>query len=310
MEQETLDKINKLTRRPLTEDEVYVFSVVLCDNEIDRDGERFSDKALEELKDRFIGKTGIFDHNAAAANQNARIFDTELVTDNSRSTKNGEPYKYLEASAYMVRTDENKNLIAEIDGGIKKEVSISCSAAKRICSICGCDRNEVSCSHIKGKSYGDKQCCTILSDITDAYEWSFVAVPAQINAGVTKKYSASSNANIPESDKSFEGWISPEDASALNEKIKGNETLIADLTTKNKAYEISVTKMKIAYETGIPLELAERLSGDTEDEIRKDAEKLAKYTSAGKAAPKFSSESPIKDPKNAAYMDMLEKLRG
>lgn len=59
MEQETLDKINKLTRRLLTEDEVYVFSVVLCDNEIDRDGERFSDKALEELKDRFVGKTGM-----------------------------------------------------------------------------------------------------------------------------------------------------------------------------------------------------------------------------------------------------------
>ncbi len=308
MEQETLDKINKLTRRPLTEDEVYVFSVVLCDNEIDRDGERFSDKALEELKDRFVGKTGIFDHNAAAVNQNARIFETELVTDDSRITKNGEPYKYLKASAYMVRTDENKNLIAEIDGGIKKEVSISCSAAKRICSICGCDKNEAACSHVKGKSYGDKQCCTILSDITDAYEWSFVAVPAQINAGVTKKYFASSNAS--ESDKNFEGWISPEEASVLHETIKGNEATIADLTAKNKEYEISTAKMKIAYETGLPFELSERLSGDTEDEIRKDAEKLARYTSSGKESPRFNAESAVKSTENAEYMDMLEKLRG
>lgn len=179
-ETETIDKINKFTRRPFTEDEVYVFSVVLCDNEVDRDGERFSDKALEELKDRFVGKTGIFDHDPTTSNQNARIFDTEVITDTSRTTTYGAAYKYLKASAYMVRTTENKNLIAEIDGGIKKEVSISCSAAKRICSICGCNKNKGSCSHEKWKSYGTQKCHTILSDIADAYEWSFVSVPIPI----------------------------------------------------------------------------------------------------------------------------------
>ena len=86
--------------------------------------------------------------------------------------------------------------------------------------------------------------------------------------------------------------------------------MIADLTAKNKAYEISAAKMKIAYETGLPFELAERLSGDTEDEIRKDAEKLARYTSSGKASPRFNAESAVKSTENAAYMDMLEKLRG
>ncbi|MCR5601318.1 MAG: hypothetical protein K6G33_11340 [Ruminococcus sp.] len=191
MEKTILDKINKFTRRKLSEDEVYVFSVILCDNDIDRDCERFSDNALEALKSSFIGRTGIFDHNVSSLNQNARIFDTELVTDDSRQTKYGYPYKYLKASAYMVRTDENQNLIAEIDGGIKKEVSISCSAAKRICSVCGNDKNTSSCSHVKGKYYNGILCHTILDDITDAYEWSFVAVPAQVNAGVTKKYSES-----------------------------------------------------------------------------------------------------------------------
>ncbi len=189
MENIILDKINKFTRRKLNEDEVYVFSVILCDNDIDRDCERFSDSALGTLKERFIGKTGIFDHDATTVNQNARIFDTELVTDSSRTTRNGELYKYLKASAYMVRTDGNKALIAEIDGGIKKEVSISCSAAKHICSVCGNDKNVASCSHIKGRKYGGRLCHTVLDDITDAYEWSFVAVPAQVNAGVTKKYS-------------------------------------------------------------------------------------------------------------------------
>lgn len=186
MTQETLDKINKFTRRPLTEDEVYTFSVILCDNEIDRDLERFSDNALAALSESFIGRTGIFDHDPSSANQNARIFSTEVVTDDTKATSDGRPYKYLKAEAYMVRIDDNKNLIAEIDGGIKKEVSISCSAAKRICSVCGCDAD--NCSHKKGGTYGGKTCHTILDDITDTYEWSFVAVPAQVNAGVTKRF--------------------------------------------------------------------------------------------------------------------------
>lgn len=188
MEQKILDKINRFTRRELSGDEVYVFSVILCDNEVDRDGECFSDDALDELSRKFIGKTGISDHNASSANQTARIFDTEVVTDSTRTTKLGQPYKYLRAGAYMVRTEGSRELIAEIDGGIKKEVSVSCSAAKKRCSICGADRSKGGCAHVKGKMYGGKFCCTVLDGITDAYEWSFVAVPAQVNAGVTKKF--------------------------------------------------------------------------------------------------------------------------
>ncbi len=188
MEKEILEKINKFTRREFSEDELYIFSVILCDNEVDRDRERFSDNALNTLSSLFVGKTGIFDHDPSTSNQTARIFDTELLTDDSRTTGNGEPYKYLKASAYMVRTEENKNLIAEIDGGIKKEVSISCSAGKKTCSVCGRDRTSEGCSHIRGKIYNGRICHTVLDDISDAYEWSFVAVPAQINAGVTKKY--------------------------------------------------------------------------------------------------------------------------
>ncbi|NLT09744.1 MAG: hypothetical protein GXY08_09600 [Ruminococcus sp.] len=197
MTKETLEKINGFTRRPFSEDEVYAFSVILCDNDIDRDCERFSDEALEAICRTFIGRTGISDHQPSASNQTARIFDTELVTDSSRQTKYGAPYKCVKASAYMIRTDENRDLIAEIDGGIKKEVSISCSASKRICSVCGCDKTVNTCGHVKGKKYGGKLCHIILDDVTDAYEWSFVAVPAQVNAGVTKHYSSGSMESQP-----------------------------------------------------------------------------------------------------------------
>ena len=49
-------------QREMTPEEVYTFSVRLCDNEIDRDGERFDEQTLRELAALFIGKSGIFDH--------------------------------------------------------------------------------------------------------------------------------------------------------------------------------------------------------------------------------------------------------
>ena len=57
-----------------------------------------------------------------------------------------------------------------------------------MCSVCGADISKKPCSHKKSKSYNGKLCFIILDDISDAYEWSFVSVPAQVNAGVTKRF--------------------------------------------------------------------------------------------------------------------------
>lgn len=191
MSDNKMEKINRFTRRELKEEEVYCFSVVLCDNEIDRDNEKFSVSALKKLAELYVGKTGIFNHDPKGENQTARIYDTEVLTDPSRKTADGEDYTYLKASAYMVRTASNADLIREIDGGIKKEVSVGCAVAKEVCSICGKDRRTGECAHRKGRSYNGRKCFYTLSDPTDAYEWSFVAVPAQRGAGVTKKYGES-----------------------------------------------------------------------------------------------------------------------
>ncbi|MBR5405534.1 MAG: hypothetical protein IK107_04495 [Oscillospiraceae bacterium] len=181
-----LDAVNRFTRRALTADEVYLFDLILCDNEIDRDGDCFSDAALAELQKRFVGVTGIFDHNPKSGNQAARIFRTEVCTDPVRTTRAGKPYRFLRANAYMVRTEGNADLIREIDAGIKKEVSISCAVSRQTCSICGANRLKQNCGHRKGKQYAGATCYTVLDGITDVYEWSFVAVPAQRGAGVTK----------------------------------------------------------------------------------------------------------------------------
>lgn len=189
-------KLNTFTRRPFAPEEVYLFHIVLCDNEIDRDGERFTVEALRKLSELFQGCTGIFDHAPSASGQTARVFDTAVMTDDARKTMAGEAYTYLSATAYMVRTEKNADLIREIDGGIKKEVSVSCTVAKQRCSICGADVRLKGCSHKKGKLYGGKLCHVILDEPTDAYEWSFVAVPAQRGAGVTKMAGASAEDGV------------------------------------------------------------------------------------------------------------------
>ena len=187
LDQTELGLINAMSRKKLTGEEVYTFAVRLCDNEVDRDGERFPAQTLEELAPLFVGKSGIFDHQWSAAAQTARIYRTELVRDESVLTAAGDTLCYLKGYAYMLRTEGNRDLIAEIEGGIKKEVSVGCAVEEARCSICGeniHDRNR--CAHEKGREYGGKLCWADLVRATDAYEWSFVAVPAQKNAGVMK----------------------------------------------------------------------------------------------------------------------------
>lgn len=187
-----LDLIEKFARKKLNKEELYTFSLILCDNEIDRDNEKFTVSALYELAKLFVGKTGIFDHNMKSKDQSARIYQTEVLTEAGRKTSDGEDYTYIKAKAYMVRTEKNRDLIAEIDAGIKKETSVGCSVRDISCSICGKNIKTEGCEHQKGKSYGGRLCCYLLSEPADAYEWSFVAVPAQRNAGVIKSFAPES----------------------------------------------------------------------------------------------------------------------
>ncbi len=193
---EELEKINKFTRRPLNPEEVYVFSVVLCDNEIDRDFERFSTNALEKMAPMFVGKTGIFDHSGKAHDQIARIFECEAEKVEGAMTKRGEPYCRLKARVYTVNCDSTKDFILSLDAGIVKEVSVGCSMGASYCSICATDRRSGHCEHKKGRFYrknGVKYLChNILENPLDAFEWSFVAVPAQPKAGVIKAYGGKS----------------------------------------------------------------------------------------------------------------------
>ena len=173
---EQLVAINAQAKAQLTAEQVYVFSLRLCDDQVDRDYERFDTGVLGELAKLFIGKTGILDHQWSAGNQVARIFHAEVVQEDRVS--------YIKAWAYIRRGGRGEEFIADIEAGILKEVSVGCAMGMAVCSVCGGEYG--TCGHRKGEHYDGQLCCAILREPMDAYEFSFVAVPAQRDAGVLK----------------------------------------------------------------------------------------------------------------------------
>ena len=193
---EDLKKINKYTLSPVKAEDVFIFKATIADNEQDdRNYMPFNLKALQDLKKLYPGRTMLKDHSRRADNQIARVYDTELVQNASKQTELGELYTELVAKIYMIKTDSNKDLIAEIIGGIKKEVSTSTVPEKMVCSICGVDNMKDWCRHYPGRDYDvadatgkstKKRCKMLLHGAKEAYELSFVAVPAQPRASTHK----------------------------------------------------------------------------------------------------------------------------
>ena len=93
--QAQMEAINAQAKAKLTAEQVYVFSLRLCDDQIDRDWERFDTAALPGLAKLFIGKTGIVDHKWSTDSQVARIFAAEVVQENRVS--------FIKAWAYIRR---------------------------------------------------------------------------------------------------------------------------------------------------------------------------------------------------------------
>lgn len=181
-----IDLINQHTLKELKPEDVFVFSVVLCDNDVDRDFEQFADSMLDDLAPLFVGKTGIFNHSWDAHDQIARVYKTDVEAGGVNSQ--GQPMKQLKAFAYILRNESTFDVIGKIEGGILKEVSVGVTAGQCMCSVCGAPMGWRSCSegHDKGMKYEDRLCYGIHASAVDAYEFSFVAVPAQRGAGVTK----------------------------------------------------------------------------------------------------------------------------
>lgn len=96
-----------------------------------------------------------------------------------------------------------------------------------------------------------------------------------------------------ELEERFKDYLSPQDAEAMKadykkqldeanknlkdvqDKLKTFDTTVSELTKRAEVAETSLLKTKIANEKKLPLELAERLVGANEEELKADAEKLS-----------------------------------
>lgn len=103
----------------------------------------------------------------------------------------------------------------------------------------------------------------------------------------------------------------------LNAKIKNyesdndkNGTTLKELQDKVAKYEKQAVKIRVAHEVGLPFDLAERLNGDDEDAIKKDAENIVKYL-APKAEAPLGEPEPLQsdmDDEDKALMGVIKSL--
>jgi len=98
-------------------------------------------------------------------------------------------------------------------------------------------------------------------------------------------------------------------------KYAGYDKALTELQTKVKGYETASVKTRIAHELGLPYEMAERLRGESEADIRTDAEAFQKALGGvNHSAPLRNTEEPGGGGKDAAkkaeLKGMLQDLRG
>lgn len=235
-----LELINKHTIKPLTSDEVYTFKVQICDNDIDRVGDKMTDNFLEQVAANISGVTGLKDHDWSVDNQLSRLYDAEVVTDDTQLTKLGEKRKYVLGKAYTL--SKYKDYIDSINAGLLKETSISFESSGDVCSICGepmtkdvCDVGHCKNGHIAGQYYDNVLCYNKIDKLEDILEWSLVAVPCQRNAGIKNKNITGGCSIMKKAEFLIRQFMS----SKAYEKADDDDKAALDAATKSEGIELS-----------------------------------------------------------------------
>ena len=130
--------------------------------------------------------------------------------------------------------------------------------------------------------------------------------------------------------ESFKEYMSPDDVKELRadcerkikeaqdavkvveDKLKTNNQTVSELTKRAETAEHSLLKNKIAYDHKLPLELAGRLVGTTEEELIKDAETLAGLVKPSSAPPLYSTNpnNTTKTASDQALLGLLSQIKG
>ncbi|MBQ3281563.1 MAG: hypothetical protein IJH41_04045 [Eubacterium sp.] len=128
------------------------------------------------------------------------------------------------------------------------------------------------------------------------------------------KAKSKAEADAAEKYKDFEDFKTK--AEKYDSDLGLKDTKIKELEDKVKKYESDSVKTKIARAAGLPDEMADRLRGTTEEEMKADAESLAKIVVKKEVAPLGDPEpgrgggDDGDDKKKASLKKMLKELKG
>lgn len=182
------EHIRPLVSADTTPKQLYIFSIKMCNSEIDSDFDKLTPEFLQQFAD-FINASTIpliKDHDWTAENQIGRVYRAELLSDGVDSL--GEPFMYVLGYAYVAA---NSEVVNRLKLGLLSEVSVGFDGKGYACSVCGADvlSNDCKCpnGHIFGTLLDNRTVYRSVGECTAALECSFVPVPAQVGAEVQSK---------------------------------------------------------------------------------------------------------------------------
>lgn len=169
----TLEAINRYTLRPVTREAVAVFGLELCNDQIDKHFSRFPVEELETINRLTPGRPLLERHDLRGTLPRGMFFRSEIKTDG----QDAHPTVSVCPDVFVLRTEGNRDFIANIEGGVYRETSIGFSFLLPECSVCGKDIR--TCDHIPGRAYKGEQCHFVMRQVVEVIEGSVVAAGSQ-----------------------------------------------------------------------------------------------------------------------------------
>ena len=164
-----LAAINRYALRDLDPDEYVTFTLDLCNNQVDRHFSRFPEEELARIAELVPGRPLMERHDLRGTLPRGRFFRAALHRDGDLVT--------VRPEVYVLKTEENRDFILNIEGGVYRETSIGFSFRMPECSVCGKDLR--TCEHVPGRSYGDETCHFIMREVLEVLEGSVVSSGSQ-----------------------------------------------------------------------------------------------------------------------------------
>ena len=157
-------------------------------------------------------------------------------------------------------------------------------------------------------------------------EFKAITTQEEFDNAIRERLAKQIRKTAEEVEKRFEGWLSPDDVKAktaelekqLTEKdgkLTESKAAYDKLTAEKKALELDRAREAAAREAGLPFELAHRLSGETAEDLKADAEALSKLVGAKQGEPyvqplfRAGQAESSANASDGALLSMLRELK-